>query len=523
MLLRVAVFADNACMAQAVELPTTLEAAHALIAELHEHVHDLRTENAQLKHELDQHAKRLFGKRSEKLDPAQLQLAYAALNAAESKETDAADETKVPAHTRRKKGHGRTKFSEDIPRERRVILPEDTTCPCCQEEMKPISEEISERLDYKPASVRVIQTVRPKYACGTCKEGVHAALAPAGPIPRAKATAATLAHVVVSKYVDHLPLTRQSSMLSRQGVEVSKQTLCGWIRQTSDLLGPVERAMWESVLGSRVLLADETPVKVLVPGRKTAKRAYLWAYLGDQDEVVFDFSMGRGGDAPIEALSAFQEGVLLADGYAGYDRLVRERPLVRRAGCWAHARRYFFEAKSTDASRALPVLALIRELYAVESDARSAAKSEQDRTGLLSMWREERSREILMRIEDLLEEYRDQVLPKSPIGKAVGYARAQWNELRLFTTDGKIPIDNNATERAIRTVAVGRNNWTFCGSENGGAWAARLYGLLGTCRLQGKNPFDWLEDVLNRVRDHPADDMAELTPRLWTPGAPRSS
>lgn len=508
---------ENVCMAQAVELPESLESAHALILEQASFIKELRSNNAELQHRLDQHARKLFGKKSEQLDAAQLELAFAALNAAETEESDAADEVLVPAHKRRGKGHGRTKFSDDIPRERRVIDLEDTTCPCCREAMGRIGEETSEQLDYVPARTKVIVTVRPKYACGRCKQGVHVALAPKGPIPKGKATASTLAQVTVSKYVDHLPLTRQVSIWKRQGVLLSKQTLCGWIRQVSQLLGPIERAMWQSIRASRVLLADETPVKVLVAGRKQAKRAYLWAYLGDRDEVAFDFSMGRGGDAPIGALAGFDSGVLLADGYAGYDRLVRERPGIFRAGCWAHARRYFFEAKETDPERALPILALIRELYAVEKEATEASHSPQERGALAYVLRQSRSKQVVERILARLLRDRDQVLPKSPIGKAVGYALGQRVELSRFLSDGTIPIDNNAAERALRTVAVGRNNWTFCGSEAGGTWAATLYGLLGSCRLQGKNPFVWLNDVLGRVRDHPADRMAELTPRLWEP------
>jgi transposase len=239
--------------------------------------------------------------------------------------------------------------------------------------------------------------------------------------------------------------------------------------------------------------------------------------VGDRDEVVFDFSMGRGGTAPIAALEDYRRGVLLADAYAGYDRFVQERPGVLRAGCWAHARRYFFEAKATDPGHALPMLALIRELYAVEAEIDSVTTLRADRIGLASILRPERSSGILDRIETLLRRDQDQVLPKSPIGKAIRYALGQWEELCRFVEDGAIPIDNNATERELRTVAVGRNNWTFCGSEAGGEWAATFYGLLGTCRLQGKNPFAWLSDVLDRVGDHPPDRMEELTPRLWTP------
>jgi transposase len=503
-------------MAQAVELPQTLEAAHALILEQASFIHELKSENENLKHRLDLHARRMFGKRSEQLDAAQLELAFEALEAEEGEpETDAADEIVIASHKRRRKGHGRTKFSDDIPRERVEIEPEDTTCPGCEKPMARIGEETSEQLDYVPATLRVILTVRPKYACPTCKEGVFVAPAPRTPIRKGKATASTLAHVAVSKYVDHLPLNRQSFMFARQGVLVSKQTLGGWIRQVSALLEPIERAMWRSILSSAVLLADETPVKVLVPGRKETKRAYLWAYLGDHDEVAFDFSMGRGSGAPVRALDGYVRGVLMADAYAGYNRLVRERPQLLRAACWAHARRYFFEAKDQDPERVLPVLALIRELYAVEKDVKSATTSPAERAALGYVLRQEKSRDLVALIEERLQRDRDRVLPKSPTGKAIRYALGQWTELTRFLKDGVIPIDNNAVERELRTVAVGRNNWTFCGGEAGGHWAARLYGLLGTCKLQGVEPFAWLSDVLDRVRDHPADRMDELTPRIW--------
>lgn len=516
-------------MSRAVELPENLEEAHALILEQVACIDELdaikreqaafiaeqQSEIEDLKHRLDLHSRRLFGKSSEHLDDAQLQLAFEALEA-ERPESDAGEETQVPAHTRRRrKGHGRAKFSEKIPRERREVDLDDTDCPCCHKPMKRIGEETSEQLDYQPATLRVIETVRPKYACGACKEGVHVAPAPSGPIAKGKAAASTLAHVAVSKYADHLPLNRQVWILGRQGVFLSKQTLCGWIRQVSGILEPVERAMWDSVLASNVLLADETPVKVLVPGRKHAKRGYLWAYVGDRNEVAFDFSMGRGSDVPIKALSGFDRGVLMADAYAGYNRFVRENSRVTRAACWAHARRYFFDAKEHDPSHALPILALIGQLYDVERVVTDATSSPGQRAAFAYVKRQELSKAIVGRIHDRLQQAQGQALPKSPMGKAVRYALAQWSELTRFLEDGEIPIDNNAAERQLRTVAVGRNNWTFCGSEAGGAWAARFYGLLNTCKLQGIDPFAWLRDVLERVGNHPAERMHELTPRHW--------
>ena len=266
---------------------------------------------------------------------------------------------------------------------------------------------------------------------------------------------------------------------------------------------------------SHVLGADETPVNVLEEGRGQCARGYLWCYVGDRGEVVFDFSMGRGSETPQRALSDRTQGVLQCDAYSGYDVLERTHPLLVRAGCMAHARRKVYEAKDTDVERALALLALFRRLYDVEEAirARVATGAEPSTTALAL--RQERSVPVMKNLEDLAIGYRDEVLPKSPLGKALTYLENQGESLRRYLVDGAIPIDNNAVEREIRTVAVGRGNWTFIGSEDAGPWAARLYGLLGTCRLQGINPQEWLSDVVSRVREHPPDRMHELTPREW--------
>lgn len=494
-----------------------------MIEELHARNEHLEREKTRLEHQIEQFLRHRFGQRSERIDPDQYKLAFQELEAREpSGENDAGDEpepeveVEVKGYKRRRKGHGRARFSEDIPRERRVLEPENTACTCCNEPMKKIGEETSEQLDYQPATLKVIETVRPKYACPKCKDNVACAKPPKTAIPKSKATAATLAHVAVSKYVDHLPLVRQAAMLARQGVYVSKQTLCGWIQQISDLLAPVEQVLWDSVLASHVLMADETTVKLQWP--KQCKTAYLWGYLGDRGEVVFDFSTTRAAEAPLAALSKFTCGKLLCDGYAGYNDFIRSKPDVDRSGCWAHVRRKFFEAKGSDKARALRMLALIKLLYMAEREAAELAnscRSNEERNRVVLAVRKMKSVPVLEMIEATLDSMRTQVLPKSPIGKAITYAVLQWDDLCRYTTDGAVPIDNNALEREIRAVAVGRRNWTFCGSEGGGEWAARLYGMFGTCRLQGVNPYAWLEDVLTRVRDHPADRMAELAPRQW--------
>ena len=356
----------------------------------------------------------------------------------------------------------------------------------------------------------------PVGACSRCKDGVTVALVPQGPITKGLAAPGLLTHVVVSKYVDHVPLARLTTIFARLGIDIPRQTLCGWVEKIHQLLALVEAAQWRSVLSSHVLGADETPVNVLEDGRKQCARGYLWCYVGDQDEVVFDFSMGRGSETPLRALKEYVEGVLVCDAYAGYDELDRTRPQLVRSGCMAHARRKVFEAKEGEPDRALILLALIRQLYDHEALIQEAVcTTRHERHALALAVRQEKSRPVMTLIEEHVTRYRDQVLPKSPMGKALGYLTNQWTPLSRFLEDGAIPIDNNPVERQIRPIAVGRGNWTFIGSEDAGPWAARLYGLMGTCKMQGINPYTWLKDVLERVRDHPPDRIHELTPRGW--------
>lgn len=500
-----------------IALPQDLEGAHALILELTAQVHELKGQADDLKHQLDQMARRMYGRRSEQLDEAQLKLAFAALQAELKELAPAAPPTASPAEKERARGHGRRPLPKHLPREVRVLEPDDDDLMCgCGRAKVRIGEEKSEQLEYVPATCKVIETVRPKYACGRCKEGVTVALAPLRPVQKGLAAPGLLAHVAVSKYVDHLPLARLERIFERLGVPIARQTLCGWVEKIYEVLVAVEAAQWASVLASHVLGADETPVNVLEAGRPQCARGYLWCYVGDRGEVVFDFSMGRGSETPLRALRDRPEGVLQCDAYSGYDVVERTHPRMARAGCMAHARRKVYEAKDTDVERALVVLALFRQLYDVEDAIRAHVEATgADPIATALALRQERSVPVMDRLEELATRYRDEVLPKSPLGKALGYVTNQKDALRVFLSDGAVPIDNNAVEREIRTVAVGRGNWTFIGSEDAGPWAARLYGLLGTCRLQGINPQEWLADVLARVREHPPDRMHELTPRGW--------
>lgn len=286
-----------------IALPPDLASAHAMILERHAQFHELRGQYDEIKHQLDQMARRMYGRRSEQLDPAQLELAFAALRA----EMAALEQPLVERPAERaervrelRPGHGRRPLPAHLPREERVIEPasDDLICACCGRAKVRIGEERSSQLEHVPASFKVIETVRPKYACSRCKDGVTVALAPKWPITKVLAAPGLLAHVVVSKYVDHTPLARLTTIFARLGIDIPRQTLCGWVEKIYLVLALVEAAQWRSVLASHVLGADETPVNVLEEGRKQCARGYLWCYVGDEDEVVFDFSMGRGSQTP---------------------------------------------------------------------------------------------------------------------------------------------------------------------------------------------------------------------------------
>ncbi len=348
-----------------IALPNDLASAHATILELHAHYHTLRGEYGDIKHRLDQMCRHLYGRRSEQVDPAQLQLAFAALEAEHAALAPVpAAATAEPSERapRSRPGHGRKPLPKDLHRERRVIEPsdDDLVCACCGGAKVKIGEETSEQLEYAPASFKVIETVRPKHACSKCKDGVAVALAPRSPISKGLAASGLLAHMIVSKYADHVPLSRLTTIFKRLRIDISRQTLGGWVENVFLLLAAVEAAQWRSVLSSEILGADETPVNVLELGRKQCARGYLWCYIGDQAEVVFDFSMGRGSDSPLRALPEYGKGVIVSDGYIVYDELGRQKPDVVRGGCTAHARRKVYEAKDVDPDRALILLALRR-------------------------------------------------------------------------------------------------------------------------------------------------------------------
>ena len=424
---------------------------------------------------------------------------------------DEAEDEEFDTITYTRKKRGATRISKDLPREvvRLDIAEENRKCPCCGDPMEQIGEESSERLDYTPAVVKVIETVRPKYACKKHEEaGVLTAEPPTHPIKKGMATAGLLSHVLVSKYKDHLPLYRQSRIFARHGAEIPESTLCDWVRQAADMLQPVVAAMRTSVLDSEVVQTDDTPVLVIDRQHQQGRRrGFLWAYVGDRAEVVFDFTSGRSRAGPMAFLDGYC-GILQADAYAGYDQVFVSGD-VDEAGCMAHARRKFVEAEAADPINVGHVIAAMRKLYRVERQAKEQGLDADGRRDL----RQRESKPVMDAMGPWIRELHRSVLPKSPLGKATGYAVRQWDALNRFVDDGRIEIDNNRVERQMRTVAVGRKNWLFAGSDAGGVRAAIIYSLVCTCGLLGIEPWAYFKDVLQRLAEGDAPDA--LTPRLW--------
>ncbi len=363
-----------------------------------------------------------------------------------------------------------------------------------------------------PASLVVLEEHCAKYACPKgCT--VRTAVKPMQPIEKGLPGPGLLAHVAVSKYADHLPLHRQTQLFTRQGVTLSRQTLCDWMGRAALLVAPLVTLMQARALQSTALQTDDTPVAVLDPSLPRTKTGRLWTYVGDAEHpyTVYDYTPDRSRAGPDRFLQPFN-GYLQADAYAGYDALYRDPTRgVTEVACWAHCRRKVFEARETDLMRAMVLLAYIRLLYEVEREARDLCLDAAGRGAL----RQERSLPILTDIESYLRREQPHVLPKSPIGEAIAYALNNWAALVRYTEAGALEIDNNAAERSLRGVAVGRKNWLFFGSDTGGRTAAILTSLVTTCQRLHVEPFAYLRDVFDRISAHPAHRLAELLPDQW--------
>ena len=480
-------------------LPEDPELLRAVAAQQQATIEAQQRELEQLKHYVAQLLRQQYGPRSEKLDPAQLALFDAAeeVGQAETQAAAARVETAVRAHTRR--GGGRNEFPADLPRKRiEYSLPaEQLPCPCCGQQRTKFGEEISEQLEFIPASLLVIEHVRFKYACKHCQEQVAVAEKPPQPIEKGIPGPGLLAATITGKYCDHLPLYRLEDVFARHGVELSRATMCGWMRQSAELVLPLYQLMKRRVLASRVIHTDDTPVEVLDPSLPHTRTGRFWAYVGDGQNpyVVYDYTPSRKRDGPAEFLKGY-EGYLQADAFGGYDGIYTgSGGKIIEVGCWAHARRKFFEAKETAPAPAHEALARIGQLYTLERQAREVQLG----AAQIRSLRQEKSLPLLTSFCPWLDALRDKTLPKSPIGTAVRYALNNWAALTRYCEDGELAIDNNLAERAVKPCAIGRKNWLFCGNDNGGRKAAILFSLTSSAKRHDLDPFAWLRDVLTRL------------------------
>jgi len=505
-------------MAITKEQEPTVESLTAQVAELQAALAKLQHENQRLSDELAVALNRFFARKSERIDPAQLRLFAEELGVLQSQAEAAADP--APASKSKPKGHGRAPFPAHLPRERIDLdLPEsERRCTDCGAAMAILGDEVTERGHMVPAKVIVRRYVRRKYACPR-GHAVKTAELPASVIDKGKYEASVYAHLAVAKYGDHLPLTRLEGIYKRHGFAIAKSSMWEMLRRTSEVAAePILAQMRKELLDEPILEADETPVTVRLEDRKGTKQGYVWTY-GTGRRRVFDFTMSRGRDGPRRFLEKWS-GTLLTDGYSGYDEVVRQNGITR-AGCWAHARRGVKEALERKAPGALPLLRSIGRLFWIER----AVKRRGDRLqldhdavrSLRARVRRQRSTRALIRIRKLVDAGLENptILPKSLLGKALGYVANQWEPLTRFVEDPGLAIHNNDSERALRHVVVGRKNWLFFASPRGGEVGATLFSLIATCKALGVHPEAYLEDVLHRVDTTPASEIARLTPWAW--------
>jgi transposase len=505
---------------KATEDVATLEEARKFIVSLGEELDRLGRENESLRQRIDRLSRHIFGRKSEKGVPeGQAQLPF--INSAAGEvSAQASDEDAgqgeaaevVEVTVKRKKHRGRRALPEDLPRERKEIepRPEDLECRQCASAKVRIREEVTEGLDYNPASLVIREYVRGVYACPCCEGEVSQPPLPARPIEKGRPEPGLLAQVVTSKYADHLPLYRQEQIFARHGLEVSRRTLAEWNGAVADLLKPIVlEAMKPELFSSPWIQSDDTTVDVQVDDRKPQiRKGHMWVYRGNGGDVIYDFTWVRNRDGPMGMLAGYR-GYLQADAAPAYDDVYATYGEITEVGCWAHCRRYFKEAVSSSPVGAVQILTLIRELYAIERAA--AQVSVEERKQL----RQRHSVSVLQRIEAKCRELQHSVLPKSPLAEAIGYALRNWQALRRYVEDGRLKIDNNGAERAIKPLVIGRKNWLFVGSEAAAHRTAVLLSLVQTCKHLGIDPFVYLRDVIERVSTHPMSRIGELTPRQW--------
>lgn len=470
-----------------------------------------------LRFQLAQLRRMTFGQSSEKLSAQieQLELTLEELEGeaavADVREAEPADTSERPSPVRSLPPH--------LPRAEQRIEPEagHCNCPDCGGTLRPLGEDSDEMLDVLPVQWRVIRTIRPKYSCRSCEKIVQAP-APVKAIARGKATFATLAHVVVSKFDHHLPLYRQAEMMAAQGLDIDRSTLAGWAGQAAHLLDPIVSRIREEGLKAAKIHSDDTPVPMLVPGKGKTAQGRLWTYVVDDRAsgstasvlVWYRFTPDRSGIHPQTELKNFT-GLLQADGYAGYEKLYAGNR-IQEVACWAHFRRKIFENHQTSPTPlTTDLLARIAALYRIEDEVRGQPPD------VRKQRRQENTRPMVDELRSAIDDALRRLSPKSAMAKALAYGRKRWIALTRFVDDGLAEIDNNIAERAMRTVAIGRKNWLFAGSKAGGERAAAIYSVIETAKLNGLEPQVYIADVIQKIAGGwPASRWDELMPWNWT-------
>ena len=491
------------------------------IAQEKAEVQRLRQENELLRQKVDALARQLFGKKSEQLDPAQLQLLFQELEAPgpavgkelgpQSPEADSAR----PAQAASPRRERAPRLPEHLPVVVETIVPPPVQA--APEQWRQIGEEVTERLDYEPARFLRRRTVRPKYV----RRGELDAVPVIAPLPpcfleKSIATPGLVAQVLVAKYCDHLPLYRQEYIYqSRHGVSLTRQTLCEWVGVAAGWLRLLYEEIRREVLSQGYVQIDETPLRYLEPGHGQTKLGYLWTCHRPGADTVYTWQTSRAAACLEKIVPHDFTGTIQCDGYSAYDAFARSRPAgqIELAGCWAHVRRKFYEAHLQGCKRATLVLHLLQNLYRTEARLRERRAS----PTLRALARACESQPVLARLHRLLLHWKTQrrLLPKSLLGQAIDYALGQWSSLQLYLADGRLEIDNNLVENAIRPTALGKKNWLFIGAAHAGQRAAIIYTLIEACRQRGLDPYAYLREVLTRLPAATTSQIKDLTPAAW--------
>jgi transposase len=510
------------------DLPTCQERLRALLERFHDlerqleefvaTTEELERSYACLKEEYLALKRLFFGPRRERLPEAAGQLHLFHADAPPSVPDESAApvlDEELPSR-KRKKGHGRRVIPDHLPRTPVLhdVPPAERVCDCGREKAR-IGEDVTEQLEYEPGKLFVFRHIYPKYACSCCKDGVTSAEPVANPIARCLAGPGLLAYVMVSKFSEHLPLYRQQDVLVRHGIFLARSTLCGWMAQCAERLRPLVELMRQRVVQSDVINADETPVRVLDRTRNTTRKGQFWTYItpGDHGYTIYVYRDSRSRDGPAEFLEDFR-GYLQTDAYAAYESVVLESAgRMIPVGCWAHARRNFFDARLSQPREAHYVLGLIAQLYDIEDAIRLLGPDERKAV------RQEKSVPVLDRLEAYLREQKDGALPKSKYAQAIAYVLNRPEEMRRYTEDGRLEIDNNTSERTLRLCAISRKNWLFLGSDQGGETAAICFTILANAKRYRIEPFAYVRALLIALSSDQVD-LESLLPDVWIAAHP---